>query len=163
MARVMNVVAMLGRKIQQRHNEVCKSGSPGNRANGNCPPTRTPQKRKRHQRTRPSDIADDSHNGIAIKEATMPRFRKKPVEIEAMQVPPPVDDDNISEHGELAAWLQMNCSQMWEVANHHGEINIATLEGTMLANNGDWIIKGVKGEMYPCKPDIFETTYDPVA
>lgn len=39
---------------------------------------------------------------------------------------------------------------------------IATLEGEMLANIGDWIIKGVKGEIYPCKPDIFEATYEPV-
>ncbi len=37
---------------------------------------------------------------------------------------------------------------------------IETLEGTMTANIGDWIIKGVKGELYPCKPDIFEATYD---
>ena len=37
---------------------------------------------------------------------------------------------------------------------------IHTLEGTMMANAGDWIIKGVKGELYPCKPDIFEMTYE---
>jgi hypothetical protein len=40
-------------------------------------------------------------------------------------------------------------------------INIKTLEGTMRADIGDWIIKGVKGELYPCKPDIFEATYEP--
>jgi uncharacterized protein (UPF0303 family) len=40
------------------------------------------------------------------------------------------------------------------------ELFIETLEGTMRANPGDWIIKGVKGEMYPCKPDIFEQTYE---
>ena len=39
---------------------------------------------------------------------------------------------------------------------------IATLEGDMTANLGDWIIKGVKSECYPCKPDIFEQTYEPV-
>ena len=39
---------------------------------------------------------------------------------------------------------------------------IATLEGTMRAEPGDWIITGVKGERYPCKPDIFAMTYDPV-
>lgn len=38
--------------------------------------------------------------------------------------------------------------------------DIKTLEGTMRANNGDWIIQGVNGEIYPCKPDIFEKTYD---
>jgi hypothetical protein len=39
---------------------------------------------------------------------------------------------------------------------------IATLEGDMTASPGDWIIKGVKGEFYPCKPDIFEATYEPL-
>lgn len=39
---------------------------------------------------------------------------------------------------------------------------IETLEGTMIALPGDWIITGVKGERYPCKPDIFEATYEPV-
>lgn len=39
---------------------------------------------------------------------------------------------------------------------------IETLEGTMRADPGDWIITGVKGEVYPCKPDIFEATYEPV-
>lgn len=42
-------------------------------------------------------------------------------------------------------------------------VQIHTLEGTMTANVGDWIITGVKGEQYPCKPDIFEATYEPVA
>ena len=41
-------------------------------------------------------------------------------------------------------------------------LKIFTLEGTMNANIGDWIIKGVKGEFYPCKPDIFEETYEKV-
>ena len=42
------------------------------------------------------------------------------------------------------------------------EIEIETLEGTMKANKGDFIIRGVKGELYPCKPDIFYETYDKV-
>ena len=42
------------------------------------------------------------------------------------------------------------------------EMDIETLEGTMHANKGDWIITGVHGEQYPCKPDIFEKTYEPV-
>lgn len=42
------------------------------------------------------------------------------------------------------------------------EMNIETLEGTMKASAGDWIIKGVHGELYPCKPDIFEKTYTPI-
>ena len=40
------------------------------------------------------------------------------------------------------------------------EIEIETLEGIMKANTGDWIIRGVKGEVYPCKPDVFEMTYE---
>jgi hypothetical protein len=39
---------------------------------------------------------------------------------------------------------------------------IKTLEGTMMVSVGDWIIKGIKGELYPCKPDIFDATYEPV-
>ena len=42
------------------------------------------------------------------------------------------------------------------------EMEIETLEGVMKADKGDWIIKGVKGELYPCKPDVFEMTYEKV-
>lgn len=42
------------------------------------------------------------------------------------------------------------------------EMEIETLEGVMKADKGDWIIKGVKGELYPCKPDVFEITYEKV-
>ena len=42
------------------------------------------------------------------------------------------------------------------------ELEIETLEGTMKANKGDWIIRGVKGELYPCKPDVFDMTYEKV-
>lgn len=46
------------------------------------------------------------------------------------------------------------------LSNRVEEVNIPTLEGTMTANVGDYIIKGVHGEFYPCKPDIFKETYD---
>ena len=42
------------------------------------------------------------------------------------------------------------------------EVEIETLEGIMKANKGDWIIRGVKGELYPCKPDVFDMTYEKV-
>ena len=42
------------------------------------------------------------------------------------------------------------------------EVLIETLEGTMKADKGDWIIRGVKGELYPCKPDVFKMTYEKV-
>lgn len=60
----------------------------------------------------------------------MPKFRKRPVEIEAYQT--------------------------------DKEMDIETLEGVMHASVGDWIITGINGEQYPCKPDIFEKTYEPI-
>ena len=75
------------------------------------------------------------------------KFRKKPVVIEAVQVvPDPVWPD----------WARA------AVVVNNGLVQIATLEGVMTASPGDWIIKGVQGEVYPCKPDIFEATYERV-
>ena len=51
---------------------------------------------------------------------------------------------------------------MFGIQGCEGFVYVSTLEGTMRADVGDWIIKGVKGELYPCKPDIFQQTYDPV-
>lgn len=48
------------------------------------------------------------------------------------------------------------------VAQRGTELWIATLEGSMKADPGDWVIRGIKGELYPCKPDIFEATYEVV-
>jgi hypothetical protein len=79
----------------------------------------------------------------------MPKFRKKPVVIEAWQ---------FNEAELTPDWLSW--SDAWSLKEGHGEIE--TLEGIMTARPGDWIIKGVKGEIYPCKPDIFEATYEPV-
>jgi len=88
------------------------------------------------------------------------KFRKKPVVIEAVRLPLSTD---LIGWGRLAAF--MGTGDHWRVVDvsprGHG-ISINTLEGTMTANPGDWIIKGVKGEFYPCKPDIFEATYEPV-
>jgi hypothetical protein len=81
----------------------------------------------------------------------MPYFTKKPVEIEARQF---VE----SEAAELAAW----CGGSVVINDLSAEPSIAiyTLEGIMAARLGDWLIRGVNGEFYPCKPDIFEKTYD---
>lgn len=79
------------------------------------------------------------------------KFRKKPVEIEAIQF-------NGWNFEEIYYWMygtlgiNSNCYRETMV--------IETLEGNMTANLGDYIIKGVQGEFYPCKPDIFEQTYD---
>jgi hypothetical protein len=82
------------------------------------------------------------------------KFRKKPVVIEAMRWEGDNDSwDDIESFTKCAARLNYEKC---------GEIFINTLEGTMTACVGDWIIKGVKGEFYPCKPDIFEATYEKV-
>jgi hypothetical protein len=88
----------------------------------------------------------------------MAQYRKKPVVIEAQQltrrfadvavefVPKEIRGDfNLGEFHEDSCYLE-----------------IKTLEGTMTANEGDYIIKGIKGEFYPCKPDIFEATYEKI-
>ncbi|MFD2172395.1 hypothetical protein [Tumebacillus lipolyticus] len=77
------------------------------------------------------------------------KFRKKPVEIEAIQY----DGGNADE---IAAFVGDASPKL----NIDDQYAIATLEGVMLANVGDWIIKGVQGEFYPCKPDVFAATYD---
>lgn len=85
----------------------------------------------------------------------MAKFRKKPVVIDAAQIGPGIARA-------LPSWL---ADAMDEGAVHvygDGRAQIATLEGNMSADIGDWIIKGVKGELYPCKPAIFEATYEPV-
>ena len=82
------------------------------------------------------------------------KFRKKPIVIEAVQYVV----DNIAELKKFAGkdlqvrWLSPTCPNLI----------IPTLEGDMIANGGDWIIKGMKGEFYPCKSDIFEKTYEKV-
>jgi len=81
------------------------------------------------------------------------RFRKKPVVIEAWQW------DGVSTAPERPGWLTGKVK-----ADHNEQtLSIATLEGTMVATVGDWIIRGVKGEVYPCKPDIFAATYEPAS
>lgn len=79
----------------------------------------------------------------------MPKFRKKPVEIEAVQY----IGHNFDEIEKFVGG---------DAEFRDGELVVATLEGPLRATPGDWIIKGVKGEFYPCKPDIFAETYEPV-
>lgn len=87
----------------------------------------------------------------------MSKFRKKPVVIEAIQL------GSVSA-AEAVAFLggEEKRNIDWSYNNKTGEVFIITLEGRMLASNTDWIIRGVKGELYPCKPDIFVATYEPV-
>ena len=87
----------------------------------------------------------------------MPNFRKKPVVIQAVQL----RRDNIEE---LEAFVIDSQRDVELVGFPNGEprVTIKTLEGTMRADENDWIIRGVAGELYPCKPAIFDVTYEPV-
>lgn len=86
------------------------------------------------------------------------QYRKKPVVIEAMRC------DNETTPSKVAFWCGGRIAPHPERSGV-GEpmvVFIDTLEGTMMAEPGDYIIKGVKGEFYPCKLDIFDATYEPV-
>ena len=80
------------------------------------------------------------------------KFRKNPVVIEAQRF-------TVNCQEAAAAWCG---GKLWgeTLPEHQKVILIATLEGEMTARVGDWIIKGVSGEFYPCKPDIFALTYE---
>lgn len=81
------------------------------------------------------------------------KFRKKPVVIEATQW-----DGAPKSLGAIALMSSAGTRPVHQVGD---ELQIATLEGVMTASLGDWIIRGVSGELYPCKPDIFAATYEP--
>ena len=89
---------------------------------------------------------------------TVNKYRKKPAVIEAMKVP---QQAGTPEADDLFYWLQLGLgSDVTYRAD--GAVEIKTLEGVMRADTGDYIIKGVQGEFYPCKPDIFHATYEVV-
>lgn len=79
------------------------------------------------------------------------RYRKKPVEVEARLY----TGDNWAD---IASWMREFDVRIGMTNTR--KASIPTLEGTMYATPGDYIIKGVQGEFYPCKPDIFEATYE---
>lgn len=85
----------------------------------------------------------------------MAKFRKKPVVIEAV-----LWTGEFYDCDDMPAWLT-GAHEAGEVIDAGDTKIIKTLEGNMRASPGDWIIRGVKGEIYPCKPDIFTATYDP--
>lgn len=102
------------------------------------------------------------------------RFRKKPVEIEAVQW-----DGDVATAHPIIQWVNSTAeyTAVWReelrprvplvsvgrvVVHNPGGIFIRTLEGEMHVSAGDWIIRGIQGEFYPCKPDIFAATYEPV-
>ena len=85
------------------------------------------------------------------------KYRKKPVVIEAVQW---LGGDESWE--EILKFSENPHYRRMDLLAGNGKITIKTLEGEMTADKGDWIIKGIKGEFYPCKPDIFEQTYEKV-
>lgn len=85
------------------------------------------------------------------------KFRKKPVVVEAAHY---TGDGNF-ENSEVPNWIWQALQDGVLSPSADGNLlKIKTLEGVMEVSAGDWIIQGVKGELYPCKPDIFEATYD---
>jgi hypothetical protein len=85
----------------------------------------------------------------------MAKYRKRPIVIDAVQWFPGIMIDGVETHHEKTSPID-------GYAQYTGKIvgRIETLEGVMDAQPGDWIITGVNGEKYPCKPDIFEKTYE---
>lgn len=81
------------------------------------------------------------------------KYRKKPVVIEAVQITNATFDAPHPNPEHLAGVIYDPVKR---------EARIKTLEGEMTGSMGDWIIRGVKGELYPCKPDIFDATYEQV-
>lgn len=96
------------------------------------------------------------------------KYRKKPVVIEAVQLNWKNWDEvcgflgDIISHENPARAVQTFSDDCGEKGGPYIELTIPTLEGDHVAKHGDFIIKGVKGEFYPCKPDIFAATHDPV-
>jgi hypothetical protein len=88
----------------------------------------------------------------------MPLFRKKPVVIEANQWFKPGDHPEVKSLREYAEAYELLAPHCYPADVYV----IPTLEGHHDVTPGDWIIKGVVGEFYPCKPDVFEATYEPV-
>lgn len=87
----------------------------------------------------------------------MAKYRKKPVVIEAVQW----TGKNFEELAELIGSLEEGRPERRAVYDELDmTLKIKTLEGVMAANPGDYIIKGISGELYPCKPDIFDATYE---
>ena len=88
----------------------------------------------------------------------MPLFRKKPVVVEAVQF-----DGSSTSIVAIRKWISGKIYAKPSVATRdRRSMLIHTLEGIMEVRPGDWVIKGIEGEFYPCKPDIFDKTYEPV-
>jgi hypothetical protein len=93
----------------------------------------------------------------------MPLFRKKPVVIEADHYDGSLEiAQSLSEKYLGRVGLELDKTSTPKELVFSGRLQVSTLEGTVFASPGDWIIQGVNGEVYPCKPDVFEKTYEAV-
>ena len=90
------------------------------------------------------------------------KYRKKPVVIEAVQFRGFNKENGQVELSERPDWLVEEFGGRIVFFDKPNALTIRTLEGDMIASLGDYIIKGVNGELYPCKPNIFEKTYEKV-
>ena len=90
------------------------------------------------------------------------KYRKKPIVIEAVQI---LEDAAVPLLELIDGSGEVDVVRGHPLSDIDGKVicvHIRTLEGQMLGDLGDWLIRGVKGEFYPCKPDIFAATYEPV-
>ena len=89
---------------------------------------------------------------------TSKRYQKRPIIIDAFQL----TKESFQNLGPFPDWARPQMQSIFGKASEglKNVIYVDTLEGRMFANEGDYIIRGVKGEVYPCKPDIFEASYD---
>ncbi len=96
---------------------------------------------------------------LAERGSVMSKFRKKPVVIEAYQL----TEEMFWRNKYLGEYKHQNWCGSYNQRNGSFDmyLHIPSLEGVMRGQVGDWIITGVKGEVYPCKPEIFEMTYEP--
>ena len=117
-------------------------------------------------------MTDDTEENM---NTTPKRFTKRPVTIEAMQL-----TGDTAQFHDVYLWIEANTLGSFEpfavidgskpcpasgvsIDPRDGRLIISTLEGLHWADNDDWIIRGIQGEFYPCKPDIFEATYQHAA
>lgn len=90
----------------------------------------------------------------------MAKYRKKPVVVEAVQLTWETWGELCDFLGGIVSESNPGRYENNDPTTQRIELTIPTLEGDHLARHGDYIIKGIKGEFYPCKPDIFEATYE---
>ena len=90
------------------------------------------------------------------------RYRKKPVEVVAWRFEPVLSREGNWRHAPPPDWLAVRSDVVFTMDVDAAPVMlIETLEGRMRADRGDWIIQGTRGEVYPCKPNVFDDVYEP--